>query len=118
MNNLYEETMTVAAQLRVARLKVVQLSTQLNGLVYKLGVAAARIERGLIKKVGDEKKLGPSLDSRERIFVLARDADQEYLALWQSRETVNEQLEIAKVEVKYLQDKMAVMLTAAKTYGE
>ncbi len=66
-------------------------------------VAAARIERGLIKKVGDEMKRNwdrPSLDSRERIFVLARDANQEYLALWQRRETVNERLEVAKVEVK------------------
>jgi len=114
MKDLYNDTLQVVEALKAARLQVVQLSTQLADLEYHLGVVAARIERGLIKKVGDEKKLGPSLDSRERIFVLARDADQDYVALRSRRDSLQEQVETAKVEVKYLQDKMAVMMAAAQ----
>ena len=115
MQNLYDEALRLAEEVKSARLNVLKQSKALAELSYKLNVKKSKIERGLIKQVGDEKRLGPSLDSRERVFVLARDADADYIALYEQVENANELLETAKITVEYLEDKMTIMLTAMRT---
>ena len=114
MHPLYEETIKVSESLREARLEVADLSMGLAQAEYDLRVVKARVERSLIKKVGDEKRLGPTVDARERVFTLARDADEEYLTQLKRHDEVQVKLERAKVEVSALCDKLNVMLTAMK----
>ncbi len=112
MHPLYEEAMQVAERLREARLEVIDRTVEAAQAEYDLAVVQARIERGLIKKVGDEKRLGPTVDSRERVFTLARDADQEFLAKLQQHNESKLKLDRAKVEVSALHDKLNIMLAA------
>jgi hypothetical protein len=114
MHPLYADAIEVADRLKEARLQVIGISSELTQAGYDLAVAKARVERGLIKKAGDEKRLGPTTESRERVFTLARDADEAYLAELKRYNEVKVRLEQAKVEVASLRDRLNVMLTAMR----
>jgi hypothetical protein len=114
MHPLYGEAIAVAEKLKEARLQVVLLSSELAEAEYGLAVVQARAERGLIKKVGGEKKLGPTVESRERVFTLARDADEEYRAQLERHGQVKMKLERAKAEAASLRDRLNVMLAAMR----
>jgi len=119
MHPLYEMATEVVDRLRAARLEVAHLSVELAQVEYGLRVAQARVERGLIKKVGGEKALAPTVEDRARIFVLALDADQDYGEQLRRRDELEKSLEEARVEVASLRDKLNVMLAAMRaTEGE
>ena len=115
MNPLYSDAIEVADRLKEARLNVVRISSDVVQAEYDVTLAQARVERGLVKKVGDEKKLGLTTESRERVFTLARDADEQYLTQLRRYNEVKIRLEQAKVEVSALNDRLNIMLTAMKT---
>jgi len=115
---MYPEAMETVEQLRAARLEVARLAAQLNLAEYALRLAQARVERGLIKKVGGEKALAPSAEDRERIFTLALDADEEYQARLRERNELALRLEEAKVEVAYLREKLSVILATMRAGEE
>jgi len=114
MHPLYEKAIEVAEKLKEARLQVAHLSSEWAEAEYDLSVAQARAERGLIKKVGGEKKLGSTVESRERVFTLARDADEDYRAQLERRNQAKIRLEQAKVEAASLSDKLNIMLAAMR----
>ena len=114
MHPLYAEAMEVADRLKEARLQVTHVTSELAQAAYDLAVGKARVERGLIKKVGNEKRLGPTSESRERVFILARDADEEYLARLKRHNEVKVRLGQVKVEVASLGDRLTIILTAMK----
>ncbi|MDY7039319.1 MAG: hypothetical protein SVX38_00490 [Chloroflexota bacterium] len=114
MHPLYGEAIEIAEKLRGARLRVVSLLSELAEAEYDLAVVRARVERGLIKQVGDEKKLGPTVESRERVFTLGRDADEEYRAQLGRYGQAKMNLEQAKVEVASLRDRLNIMLAAMR----
>ena len=114
MHPLYQEAIEVAERLKQARSQVIRLSSELAEAGYALTVAKARVERALIKKVGDERKLAPSAESRERIFTLARDADDDYLARAKAHAEAKARLDEAELEVTALREKLDIMLTAMK----
>lgn len=114
MHPLYARATEVVDRLRAARLEVVHLSDELAQVEYGLRLAQARVERGLIKKVGSERALAPTVEDRARIFVLALDADQDYRERLKRRDGLERRLEEAKVEVASLRDELNVMLAAMK----
>ncbi len=114
MHPLYEAANEVLEQLHKARLEVARLSAQLVQAEYDLRLSQAKAERGLIKKVGSEKTLAPSVEDRERIFTLALDADEEYRTRWRERKEVALKLEEAKAEVARLREKLDVMLAVLR----
>ncbi|MEA3459772.1 MAG: hypothetical protein U9R11_03710 [Chloroflexota bacterium] len=114
MHPLYAAASEIADKLKAARLQVVHLSSELSQAGYDLRVVKAKVERGLIKKVGGEKALGPTVESRARIFTLALEADENYKAQVKRRNAIKLKLEEAKVEVASLRDKLNMMLAAMK----
>jgi hypothetical protein len=114
MHPLYSEATQLLKKLKEKRLEVAQLSSQIAQQDYQLTLTRTKIERGLIKKVGDEKKLAPSADSRERIFILARDADSSFLQQHQHLQELKLMLENAKIEILYFQEQIALMQIAMK----
>jgi hypothetical protein len=114
MQPLRVEAMQVADRLREARLQVTDATSEFVQAAYDLAVAKARVERGLIKKVGHEKALGPTTESRERVFILARDADEQYVARLKRHNEVTVRLDQAKVEEALLGDRLKIMLTAMR----
>ena len=118
MHTLYETASEITDRLKEARLQVVHLSSELSQTKYDLRVLKARVERGLIKKVGGERALAPTVESRARIFILAVDADENYKTQLERRNAIELQLEEAKVEVATLRDKLNLMLTAMRITGD
>ena len=118
MHTLYETASEITDKLKEARLQVVQLSAELSRAEYDLRLFQARVERGLIKKMGGEKALAPTDKARARIFTLALDADENYKAQLKRRNAIELQLEEAKVEVATLRDKLNLMLTAMRITGD
>lgn len=114
MPDLYEEALDLAERIKAARLAVVDLSTVLAQAEYDLSVNKARVERALIKQVGDEKRLGSTVDARERVFVLARDADDAFNEQRKRRDAASADLERAKIEATALRDRLTIILTAMK----
>jgi len=114
MHPLYAAATEVVDRLRAARREVVDLSAELAQAEYGLRLAQARVERGLIKKVGGERALAPTVEDRARIFTLALDADQDYREQCQRRDGLKASLEEAKVEVASLRDKLNVMVAAMR----
>ena len=118
MHALYTTASEITDRLKEARLQVVQLSAELSQTEYDLRLLKAQVERGLIKKVGGEKALAPTVESRARIFTLALDADENYKAQLGRRKAIELQLEEAKVEVAALRDRLNLILTAMKVTGD
>jgi len=114
MHQLYSEGMKTAEKLGELSVRVVNLSMELSQIDYELRVIKAKVERGLIKKVGGEKKLGPTTDDRERIFTLALDADKSYKEQLRRRNEVELNLEKAKAEITSLRNKLNVILAAMR----
>lgn len=114
MQPIYEAANEIVERLRLARLEVVHLSAELAQAEYDLRLAQARVERGLIKKVGGEKALGPTAEDRARVFTLALDADEEYQARLKGRNALALKLEEAKVEVATLRDRLSVLLAVMR----
>jgi hypothetical protein len=118
MHPLYEEALKLADRLKAARLEVASLTSELATVEYNLAVAKAKVERALIKQVGDEKRLGPTAESRERVFTLARDADQDYKAQAKRQIDTQARLERAKIEVAALRYQLTIILTAMRATEE
>ncbi len=117
-DKLYEGAIVLSEQLKIARLEVLGRKLELRQAQYDLNVAKAKVERALIKKVGNEKKLSSTAEGRERIFVLARDADETYRARLARYNEVYERLERAKIEAQLLQDKLNVILAVLRGEGQ
>lgn len=115
---LYPEAMEIVEQLRAARLEVARLTAQLQLAEYALRLAQARVERELVKRAGSEKALAPTVEDRERIFIRALDADEEYQARFRERNELALRLEEAKVEATYLREKLSVILAAMRSGEE
>lgn len=77
---LHAEALKITETLQETRLKEVQLASELAQAQYKLSVIKARVERSLIKRVKNEKFLESTAEARERILILARDADPNFVA--------------------------------------
>ncbi len=118
MHPLYTKAQETVDALREARLKVVHISTELAQAEYALCLAQAKVERDLIKQVGSERALAPTVDDRTRIFVRALDADQDYRARRQRRDTLETEMGEARAEAASLRDKLDVMLAAMRTAEE
>lgn len=112
---LYIEATKTTEILQETRLKEVQLASEFAQAQYKLSVIKARVERTLIKRVKEEKDLGPSMESRERVFVLARDADPDFVAQLKQVNEIQLRLETARAEVLSLRDKLNVFLTSMRS---
>ena len=117
MHPQYETAIEVAEKLKAARLGVIQLSSQLGSLDYGLRVTKAKVERALIKQYPHEKALGPTADSRARIYAIAVDADEGFRALMGRHEAAEIALGEAKVEESFLEDQLRVMLAAMRSSG-
>ena len=117
MHPLYEAAIAATEELRKARLRVARLSVELSQADYRLHLLKARVERGLIKRVGGEKALAPTVEDRARIFVLALDADEDYQAERRRCDELRLELEQAKVEAAALRDRLDVMLAAMRAAG-
>ncbi len=116
--DLYQEALETAERIKEVRLKIVELSKRLSEIDYALAVARARVERELIRKVGNEKELAPTAADRERIFILARDADSDVVALQKQRDEVLFSIEREKAELSYLREVMDIMKIAMQTAQE
>lgn len=114
MHPLYEDSLKLIEQLKAARLAVARLAGELAKAEYELTLTAAKVEREWIKRVGDDKKLGATVEARERVFILARDADENYKAQLNRQWEIKAKLDEAKVEASALQDKLSVTLAAMR----
>ncbi|MGQ9717710.1 MAG: hypothetical protein ACUVR6_08460 [Anaerolineae bacterium] len=114
MHPLYDEANEVVEKLRVARLEVVRLSAELARAEYDLRVTQARVERKWIKKAGGEKALAPTVEDRARILLVALDADEEYRAALERRDTLALRLDEARVEADALRNRLNVILAAMR----
>lgn len=114
MHPLYTDSLKLIEQLKAARLAVARLSGELAKADYELTLMAAKVEREWIKRVGDDKKLGATVEARERVFTLARDADENYKAQLNKQWEMKTKLDEARVEAAALQDKLSVMLAAMR----
>lgn len=116
--SLYKEALDVVERIKSVRLKIVDLTKHLSEIDYALAVARAKVERGLIKKAGSEKNLAPTASDRERIFVLARNADSNIVALQKQRDEIKFSIEREKAELVYLQDVLNIMKIAIQITQE
>ena len=114
MHTLYEDSLKLVEQLKAARLTVARLSDELAKAEYELTLIAAKVEREWIKRVGDDKKLGATVEARERVFTLARDADENYKAQLNRQWDIKAKLDEARIEASALQDTLSVMLAALR----
>jgi len=112
---LHREANDIVDKLKTARLKVVRLSTELVEAEYALRVVQAKVERGLIKRVGGEKSLAPTSEDRARIYILALDADQDYKDILKRRNQAEASMEEAKADLSYLRDRLNVILSTLRT---
>jgi len=117
MHPLYEASIATIEELEEARLRVVHLSMELSQVEHDLCLRKAQVERGLIRKVGGEKALAPTVEDRARIFTLALAADPEYEEARKRRDEIALGLEQAKVKVAALRDRLNVMLAAMRAAG-
>lgn len=118
MHPLYDESMEVVDDLREERLRVARLTKELAEVEYQLQLTRAKIERGLIKRVGSERKLGPTVEDRTRIFTVAVDADEAYQAQRAERVRLKLELGESKAREASLRDKLKVMLAAMRSSDE
>jgi hypothetical protein len=118
MHPLYDEAMSVVTDLGDERIRIAHLAKELAETEYELQLRQAKIERDLIKRVGSERKLGPTVDDRARIFTVAVDADEAYQALRKKRTQLELELAEAKAQETSLRDKLRVMLAAMRGPGE
>jgi hypothetical protein len=118
MHPLYDDAMSVVTDLKEKRLRIAHLAKELAETEYDLQLRRAKIERGLIKRVGSERKLGPTVDDRTRIFTVAVDADEAYQSLRKKRNQLELELAEAKAEEASLRDRLRVMLAAMRGSGE
>ncbi len=109
MDNMLEEALKINEQIKTAQIGVAKLAHQLVDEEYQHNLIKSQIERGLIKQVGDEKKLGQTVDSRERVFTLAKDADPAYVAALEKCNQTRYQIELAKIEISALREKLAIL---------
>jgi len=109
-----EKAMIIVEKIKETRLQAILISNELQEINYDLSIIKAQIERKLIKKMGGEKKLAPTEEARERIFVLARNADEKYVELYKKSISKKTMLEETKVEIKFLQDKLNIILAVMK----
>lgn len=116
--SLYQEALDVVERIKRVRLNIVDLTKRLSEIDYALAVARAKVERDLIKKVGSEKKLAPTASDRERIFVLARNADNNVVALQRQRDEVRFSIDREKAELMYLQEVLNIMKMAMQMAQE
>ena len=116
--DLYQEALSTAERIKEVRLRIVELSERLSEIDYALAMARARVERDLIKRAGNEKNLAPTAADRERIFILARDADSSVVALREQRDDVWSSIEREKAELSYLKEIMEIMKTAMQATQE
>lgn len=114
MQSNNEAANEIVEQLRRTRLEAARLSAALAQLKYDLCVSQARVERALVKRVGSEKALAPTVEDRNRIFTLAVDADEEYRDILRRHNEVKLQLEETKVEATALQDRLDVLLAGMR----
>ena len=114
MHPLYNEAVAIADSLREVRLRAVALAAELGRAEYDLRVVQARVERALIKRVGNERSLAPTVEGRTRIFVLALDADADYVAGRKRADDLSERVQRDKVEAQALSDRLGVMLAAMR----
>jgi hypothetical protein len=114
MHPLHSVANETVDRLKVVRLEAARLSAELVQAEYDLRLAQARVERGLIKKAGGEKSLGPTVEDRARIFVLALDADEGYRACLKRRDELALKLEEAKAEAASLRDRLSVVLATMR----
>lgn len=112
---LHAEALKIAETLRESRLKEVQFASEFAQAQYKFSVTKARVERNLIKKVKNEKSLESTAEARERILILARDADPDFLAQLKQVDEIQLRLETARAEVLSLRDKLSVFLTSMRS---
>lgn len=116
--DLYRQALETAARIKAVRLKIIAMKERLAEVEYKLRLAEAKVERNLIKRVGSEKNLAPTATDRERIFVLARDADQNVVALRKQRDDLQFSIEREKAELSYLQAVFSVSQSAMRMKEE
>ena len=102
MANLYEEALGIVEQIKDVKLQIVDLNEELAKLDYAFNVAVAQVERSLIKRRGSEKDLAPTAGDRERIFILARNADENIVALQNQRDKLRFEIDRLRVELSYL----------------
>jgi hypothetical protein len=115
MNSSSETAMATAGELKEKRLQAAKLTMDLADAEYRLSVTRARVERALIKRVKGEKALGPTSEDRNRIFTLALDADPDYQIQLKDGARLRLELEGAKAEMCFLQDKLRIMLAAMRS---
>jgi len=115
MQITYEQALQVAEELKTAKLQAAELSSAISLEQHELAVNKAKIERGLIRKVGGEKQLAPTVEDRERIFTVACDADDEYKRRWRNLHDKNLVLSRSKIEISTLEEKLRIMLEALRS---
>ena len=116
--DLYQQALETAARIKAVRLKIIAMKERLAGVEYNLRLAEAKVERNLIKRVGSERNLAPTAMDRERIFVLARDADRNIVALRKQRDELQFSIEREKAELSYLQAVFSVFQSAMRMKEE
>ncbi len=115
MQITYEQALQVAEELKTVKLQAAELSSEISLEQHELAVIKAKIERGLIRKVGGEKQLAPTVEDRERIFMVACDADDEYKRRWQDLHEKNLTQSQAIIEISTIEEKLTIMLQALRS---
>lgn len=104
MADLYQEALEIAEQIKDVQLRIIDQKEALEKLEHALAVANAKVERSLIKKRGGEKNLAPTTADRDRIFILARAADETVSALQAQRDERMFEIERLNVQLSYLKE--------------
>jgi len=111
----YEQALQLAEEIKAARLEAAELSSTLSLERHESAVIKAKIERGLIRKVGGERQLAPTVEDRERIFIVACDADDEYKRRWKNLHDKKLVLSRTKIEIATLEEKLKIVLEALQS---
>ncbi len=114
MQITYAQALQVAEELKTAKLQAAELSSAIALERHELAVIKAKIERGLIRKVGGERQLAPTVEDRERIFIVACDADGEYKRRWKNLHDKNLVYSRAKIEISTLEEKLNILSEALR----
>ncbi len=101
MKKWVQTALEAAEQAKAARLKAAEIAHSLAEVTHALEVTQARVERALIKRAGGEKELAPTAADRERIFILAREADEQTTTLRQKQANLRLALEREKAALRY-----------------
>ena len=115
MQFTYEQVLQVVEELKIAKLQAADLSATITLERHELDVIKAKIERGLIRKVGGEKKLAPTVEDRERIFIVACDADGDYKRRWKALHDKRLTSARSQIEIEALDDKLKIMMEALQS---